>query len=257
MKSRGYKVIVGTAALALMLLASVMIPFGAMPVAAHSPSGAADAPEVTLGPIQMYDQNGELREISLDEVGEELGGTCICVATAYQVTKAAIAELWGDEIPAQGDLKVVYRHPGNGHRTTFELLLTPECAVYEKTGDPKHLTMDNWTYTCTRLSTGDEITLHVNEDVIAAGFFDMRYTVNGFKKGWHEVKPTEAQKAEFAALWSETRDNMMTLPAWEIFAEVTEPEEAAPVAAIAFSTVLLAAIGVGLVLSARGKRKVG
>jgi hypothetical protein len=115
--------------------------------------------------------------------------------------------------------------------------------------------MDNWVYTFTRLDTGEVFETQVREDVIAEDFFDLRYKVNGFKNGWHEEKPTEEEKASFLAAWTETRDNFLNMPAWELYSGVEEPEEPTPMAAIAFSGALIVLIGTGFVYSAQGKRR--
>jgi len=247
--------IMGAAVLAFALLASPMIvPIS--PAYAHAPQGSGAAPEVELSPIQIYNQEGNLLEISIDELAELEGNLCVCIATSFRVVQTAIDELYGeDEIPTQGEFAAIYRHPGKGHETAFTHIFTPEYATYEKIGNPQKMTMDNWVYTFTRLDTGEVFETQVREGVIAEGFFDLRYKVNGFKNGWHEGEPTEEEKAEWVAKWTETRDTFLTLPAWELYSGVEEPEEPAPVAAIAFSGVLIVLIGTGFVYSARGKRR--
>jgi len=235
-----------------MLAAALVLPVS--PVYAHAPQGAGEALEVVLEPIEIYDQGGNLLEISIDELAEMEGNLCVCISNSFRVIQTAIEQLYGeDEIPTQGEFTAVYRHPGAGHKMAFTHILTEECAMYEKT-HPQKMTMENWVYTFTRLDTGEVFETQVLEGVIAEGFFDLRYKVNGFKNGWHEDEPTEEEKSAFTAAWSETRDNFLTMPAWELYSGVEEPEEPAPVAAIAFSTGLIALIGVGFVYSAKGKR---
>lgn len=238
-----------------LLLAVVAILLLAAPAAAHAPEGAEEVAEVELVPIQIYDEEGNLLEISIDDAAEIHGELCICVAGSFRVIQAAIAVLYGeDEVPGQGDLTLVYHHPGIGQQQVFEYILTPECATYEKTGNPQQMTLDHWVYTFTRLDTGEVFETQVNEGVIAADFFDLRYKVSGFKKGWHENEPTEAEQAGFAAAYTETLNNLLTLQVWELYSGVAEPEEPAPVGAIIFSGALVVLITVGFVYSARGKK---
>jgi hypothetical protein len=237
-----------------MLAATLVLPVS--PVYAHAPEGAGEAPEVVLEPIQIYDQQGNLLEISIDDVAEKHGDLCVCVAGGYRVTQAAISVLYSeDELPTQGNLTLVYHHPGKGHKQGFELILTPECVTYEKIGNPQKMTMANWVYTFTRLDTGEVFETRINEGIIAEDFFELRYEVNGYEKGWHYDEPTEEEKTGFAAAYTQTFNNLMTLPAWELYSGVEEPEEPAPVAAIAFSGALIVLIGTGFVYSARGKRR--
>ena len=249
-----YKRILGGIGLLVVLLVFVIMPLAATPVQAHAPQGSSETPEVELEDILVYDKDGALLQISIDDLAEIEGNKCICVACSFRVIQTAIAELYDEEIPAQGDIKAVYRHPGKGHKVSFEYILTPECAIYEKTGDPKHMTMDHWVYTFTRMDTGEVFETQVKEGVIAEGFFGMRHKVKGFKNGWHQDKPTDEEKAEFAAKWSETRDNFLTMPAWELFEGVEEPEESFPAKAIVFTGGLIVLVIVGFIYSARGRR---
>ncbi|MDY7019100.1 MAG: hypothetical protein SU899_03385 [Chloroflexota bacterium] len=247
------KGVIGIAALAL-LLASLMVPFMSTPVQAHAPQGSSESPEVELEDILIHDKNGDLLQISIDDVAEIEGSKCICVSCSFRVIQTAIAELWGKEIFTQGDLEAVYRHPGKGHKVSFDYILTPECATYEKIGDPRHMTMDHWVYTFTRTDTGEVFETQVKEAVIPDAFFDARYKVKGFKNKWHQDKPSDEEKAEFAAKWSEARDNFLTLPSWELFEDIEEPAEPLPTGGIVFSGLLVVGVIVGFTYSSRGKR---
>jgi Zn/Cd-binding protein ZinT len=90
----------------MMLDDPVMGPvYEAMTIAANS----AEEPEK----IQIYDAQGELMSLSVEEAAKEAHGElCLCAAVAAKVTQVAITELFGDEIPTQGRLKVTYHHPG-------------------------------------------------------------------------------------------------------------------------------------------------
>jgi len=52
-------------------------------------------------------------------------------------------------------------------------------------------------------------------------------------------------------------NNLLTLPLWELYTGVEEPEEPAPVGAIIFSGALVILIAVGFIYSARGKKRQG
>lgn len=253
-----HKKLTGYLCIALLLAVVAITVLAAAPVSAHAPEGAGEAPEVEIEPVQIYDKEGNLLEISIDDVAAIHGDLCVCVAGGYRVTQAAIAVLYNeDEIPTQGNLTLLYHHPGTGHKQGFELILTPECVTYEKVGNPQHMTMDHWVYKFTRTDTGEVFETQINEGIIAEGFFELRYEVNGFEKGWHENPPTEEEKAGYAAAYTETFNNLMTLPVWELYTGVEEPEEAAPVGAIIFSGALVVLITFGFIYSARGKKRQG
>jgi hypothetical protein len=257
MKVSIYRKFAGDISVALMLVvAAISVFMMAVPVSAHAPQGAGEVAEVEIEPIQIYDREGTLLEISIDNVAEIHGELCMCVAGGFQVTQAAIATLYGeDEIPVQGELTLLYHHPGMGQKQVFGHVLTPECVTYEKTGNPQHMTMEHWVYTFTRLDTGEVFETQVNEGVITPDFFDLRYTVSGFEKGWHENQPAEEEKSQFAAAYTESLNNLLTLPLWELYSGIEEPEELAPVGAIVFSSALIVAVIVGFVYSARGRRR--
>ncbi len=229
-----------------------------IPVCAHAPKGAGEPPQAAIEPIQIYDKKGDLLNISIDDVAAIHGDKCICVVGAFRVTQAAINVLYGkDEAPKQGNLTVVYHHPGIGHKQVFEHILTPEYVVYEKTGNPQYMTMDHWVYKFTRTDTGDVFETQIKEGMISKDFFALRYEVDGFEKGWHEDKPTDQEESGFAVAYTETLANLLTLPVWELYTGVEQPEESeepAPVAAIIFCGALIILIVLGFIYSARVKR---
>jgi hypothetical protein len=256
MKLNTYSKVSGALRWALIVAIAAALLCLPLPVAAHAPEGAGEPVEVEIEPIEIYDSAGELLEISIDEMAEIHGDLCMCVAGGFRVTQAAISVLYADgEIPVQGDLTLVYHHPGKGHKLVFESVLTPECASYEKLGNPQHMTLDHWVYTFTRLDTGEVFETQINDGVIAADFFEFRYAVNGFSKGWHEDEPSQEQKTRFAAAYTESLDNLLSLSLWELYSGVEEPEEPAPVGAIVFSGALVVLIVIGFAYSARGRRR--
>lgn len=239
----------------LVLALATAIMTVAVPVYAHAPEGAGEMAEVELEPVRIYDRNGNLQEISIDDVAAVHGDLCMCVAGGFRASQAAIFVLYGEEeLPTQGDLVLVYHHPGTGHKQAFELILTPECVTYEKIGSPQNMTSEHWVYTFKRLDTGEVFETQVKEGIISQDFFDYRYAVTGFEKGWHENEPTEEEKAGFAAGYTESLNNLLALPAWEIYSGVPEQEEPAPVGAIIFSGILVVLVVIGFVYSGKGKR---
>jgi hypothetical protein len=183
-------------------------------------------PESAIKPVavpEQYIQMYDLLVLSAEEVAIEAHGhLCVCGATAFRVTQVAFLELWGEEIPAKGELEVTYLHPGRGHKDVFEYLLGPENVTYVKAGDPKHLTLeDHFVYTFTRTDTGVTWETTMKEGVIPEGFFDLRYEVKGFLKGWHQERPTEAKKAAFKQQFDEAVYNILSMEASQIFEGVT------------------------------------
>lgn len=174
---------------------------------------------VKLEYIQIYDTEGEMIRMSVDEVAKEAhGDLCLCAAVAARVTQVAISELFGDEIPTQGMLNVTHHHPGQGHKDCFGYLLTPECVAYVPSEDPKNFTLeDNFVYTFVRTDTGAVFETKVKEGVIPEDFFGLRYKVEGFSKGWHDVQPTEEEEEAFMQKKSEARRNILTMEAHQIF----------------------------------------
>jgi len=139
----------------------------------------------------MYDKHGKLLRLAAQQVANEAHGhICVCGATAFRVTQIAISRLWGQEVPTKGQLKVIYHHPGKGHKDVFKYLLGPENVTYKKVGDPRHLTLaQHYTYLFVRKDTGATWKTQMKEGVIPKGFFDLRYKVKGFLIGWHKKKP--------------------------------------------------------------------
>ena len=236
----------GIAALTLALVLSLMMPMAAIHVEAHAPPGAEEPAEFELQPIWIYDLDGELLEISIEDVADVHGDLCVCLACAFRVAQAAIAELWGPEegYPAQGEILVTYHSPTKGHKDALEFILTEGACTFElaEGTSVQHLTLDNFAYTFTRTDTGDTFETQIRGGIFPEGYFDLRYEVKGYDKGWHEDEPTDAERAEFASQWTEARDNFLTMEAWELFEGVEEPEEPFPVVGAIFFSILAVAI---------------
>jgi len=169
--------------------------------------------------IQIYDAQGELISLSVEEAAKEAhGDDCLCAAVAARVTQVAIRELFGEEIPTQGMLKVVYHHPGHGMRDCFEHILTAESVDYIPSGDPKNLNLeDHFRYTFLRADIGAVFDTGVTKGIIPEDFFDLRYKVKGFSKGWHEDQPSEDEKVAFIQAKAEATNNILTMEASQIF----------------------------------------
>ena len=169
--------------------------------------------------IQIYDTQGRLISLSLEEAAKEAhGDDCLCAVVAARVTQVAIRELFGEEIPTQGMLKVVYHHPGHGMRDCFEHILTAESVDYIPSGDPKNLNLeDHFRYTFLRADIGAVFDTGVTKGIIPEDFFDLRYKVKGFSKGWHEDQPSEDEKVAFIQAKAEATNNILTMEASQIF----------------------------------------
>ena len=175
--------------------------------------------------IRMYDKHGKLLRLAAQQVANEAHGhICVCGATAFRVTQIAISRLWGQEVPTKGQLKVIYHHPGKGHKDVFKYLLGPENVTYKKVGDPRHLTLaQHYTYLFVRKDTGATWKTQMKEGVIPKGFFDLRYKVKGFLIGWHKKKPTKAEKVAFKIKFNKSINNILGMEPSDIFESVSQP----------------------------------
>ena len=175
--------------------------------------------------IRMYDKQGKLLKLAAQQVANKAHGhLCVCGATAFRVTQIAISQLWGKELPTKGDLAVIYHHPGRGHKDVFEYLLGPENVTYKKAGNPRHLTLaQHYSYAFTRKDTGATWKTQMKEGVIPKRFFDLRYKVKGFLKGWHKTKPTKAEKVAFKIKFNKAINNILSMMPSELFEGVSQP----------------------------------
>ena len=175
--------------------------------------------------IRMYDKQGKLLRLAAQQVANEAHGhICVCSAIGFRVTQIAISQLWGQELPTKGQLEVTYHHPGRGHKDVFKYLLGPENVTYKKAGDPRHLTLaQHYTYVFVRKDTGATWKTQMKEGVIPKGFFDLRYKVKGFLKGWHKKKPTKAKKVAFKIRFNKSINNILGMEPSDIFEAVSKP----------------------------------
>ena len=206
--------------------------------------------------IQIYDGT-ELLNISIEDVGEHHGHICPCVAIAFRVAELAFSEeIWGG-IPHRGDVKIICGHPSDGHEETFESILNSPDDLMMKKGDV-NLTKDNYVYTFMKKSTGDSITVEVNETIFPEGFFDLRKKCKAKTATPEEMKTFKLAKEEL-------KESFMFLPIDAVFSpeahaveeiaqEIEEPEEVNVVGGAIFFSMLV--IGLILLLALiYGRRK--
>jgi sirohydrochlorin ferrochelatase len=125
--------------------------------------------------LQIYDEQGDLLNISLDDVGAAHGHICPCVAAAFRASQIAFLA-WGG-IPERGNLEIVSAHPSDGHTETFEYILnsSDDVTVELPEGtDIVNLTAENYNYRFIEKSSGDVVVVSVKEHLFPDGFFDMR-----------------------------------------------------------------------------------
>ena len=268
----------GIAALALLLLASLVMPLAAIPAQAHVPSGAGEVGETELTPIWIYAGAEELENLQkfviedndvrgykfgMEPIVVELeletdvkkhtcpdGELCVCEACVFRVMKLAISRLWPEDVPNQADFKITWTHPTPGHEKTFKYI-TGGAAEYHNIEVPgtskKKLTLANYEYTFTNTATGETFETRVREGVFD-GFFELRTKV---KMG----QATEAEKAEFESQFIEVREKFLTLEAGELFVVEEEEEEPTPVWPIVFTLGLtVVVIGTTVYSIVRGRR---
>ena len=260
---------------ALVLMALSTASFS-IPVDAHMP-GAKAPPAFELSPIVIADDGTEV-EITIEHVAEYHASRvkkepqiCVCLACAFRATQLGISEVWGEEIPARDDIKIISRLPTPGSRDCFRYVTGTGPGIETKTkGEYKIIlpdgteitnmtnknlkklskdnTLDNFRFDICRRSTGECFEVVLKEGVFPEDFFELR------KKVRFDLKnATEEERTLFKSEWEDTRDKFLTLPDWELFEGVEEPEEPFPVGGAIFFSILVIGLGLLLVLSLRGK----
>jgi formylmethanofuran dehydrogenase subunit E len=168
------------------------------------------AKESTDLALQIYD-DGNLLDISLDDVAEAHGHVCPCVAAAFRASQIAFST-W-DGVPARGDLEIVSAHPSDGHTETFEYILNSSEDVTVKLPegtDIMNLTEENYRYTFIEKSTGDMVVVSVKDGFFPDGFFEMR-------KRCKAKVATPDEKSAFKLMKGELKEKILYLPAEEVF----------------------------------------
>ena len=193
--------------------------------------------------LQIYDED-ELLNISIEEVGEHHGGICPCVAVAFRVAKLAFSEeMWGG-IPHRGDVEIVCGHPSDGHEETFEHILNSVEDLTMEKGDAD-LAEEHYVYTFVRKSTGDSITITVNEVNFSEGFFDLRKKCKAKTATPEEMKTFKLGKEEL-------KESFMFLPISELFSLEPHAGETAmeePEVNIVGGAIFFSILVIGLILS--------
>ena len=261
-------------AVAIVALVLLALSTAVISVDAHMP-GAKPLPEFELVPISIYDGD-RLVDISIDNIGEYHGGICICGGCAFRATQLGMSKIWGEEIPARDDIKIVSRLPTPGSRDCFQYVTGTGQGIETKTkGEYKIIlpdgteitnmsnknlkkaskgnTLDNFRFDICRKSTGECFEVAVKERVFPDDYFELRKKV----KYSIQENATSEEKALFKSEWEEVRDKFLTNPDWELFEGVEEPEEEEPdvVGGAIFFSILVIGLGLLLVLSLRGKAR--
>jgi len=235
-------------------------------------SGAEPLPEFELEPIFVYDGDTHL-VISIDNIGEYHGGICVCGGCAFRAAQLGLSEIWGDEIPARDDLRIISKLPTPGSRDCFQYVTGTGPEIETKTkGEYKIIlpdgtevtnmteknlkkvskdnTLDNFRFDICRKSTGECFEVVVKEGVFPDDYFELRKKV---KYGIPEDATTE-EKALFKSEWAAVREKFLTNPDWELFEGIEEPEEPFPVGSAIFFLISLIGPVVLLIMVYSGKK---
>ncbi|NIA12266.1 MAG: hypothetical protein GWP10_21745 [Nitrospiraceae bacterium] len=177
-------------------------------------SVAEESTDLTL---RIYDESGDILDISLDDVGAAHGHICPCVAAAFKASQIAFSA-W-DGVPARGDLEIVSAHPSDGHIETFEYIInsSDDVTVELPEGtDTVNLTAENYNYRFIERSTGDTVVVSVKPDIFHDGFFELRTRC---KTG----VATPDEMSAFKLAKNELKEKILYLPAERVFeVEYTE-----------------------------------
>jgi sirohydrochlorin ferrochelatase len=168
------------------------------------------AEEFTDLTLRISDE-GELLDISLDDLGAAHGHICPCVAAAFKASQTAFMT-W-DGVPARGNLEIVSAHPSDGHNETFEYILNSSEDVTVKLPDGTdtlNLTEENYCYSFIEKSTGDMVVVSVKDDLFPDGFFEIRMRCK-------TNVSTPDEKSAFKLAKNEIKEKILYLPAEEVF----------------------------------------
>ncbi len=170
-----------------------------------------------LSPILIYDED-DLLEISIEDVEKYHGDICLCLTLAFRSIQLAISQLWQDEIPKRGDLKIISACPTPGTKDCFESI-TRIITRMEGNNfklelpagtDIENMISDNFTFIFIRKSTGDSIRIRTREELFPDGFFELRKVVKYGKTS------TEEEEDIFYSIKRELKHKFMNLPAKDI-----------------------------------------
>ena len=232
-------------AVAIVIMSLLALSTAVISVDAHMP-GARAPPEFELASIVITDDGTEI-EITIDDIGEYHGAICVCGACAFRASQLGISEIWGDGIPARGDIRIISRLPTPGSMHCFQYVTGTGSGIETKTkGEYKIIlpdgteitnmskknlkklskgnTLDNFRFDVCRNSTGECFEVVVKEGVYPENFFELRKKVQfGIPEN-----ATSEEKALFKSEWEDMRDKFLTSLDWELFEGVEEPEKEEP-----------------------------
>ncbi|MDI6810162.1 MAG: hypothetical protein QMD80_00520 [archaeon] len=206
-----------TKAVAIVLMSLLALSTAVISVNAHMP-GAKAPPAFELSPIVVLDDGTEV-EITIEDVAEY---------HASQVTGTGP----GMEVETKGEYKIILL---NGTEVTN--MSNKNLKIISKDN-----TLDNFRFDVCRNSTGECFEVVLKEGVFPEDFFELRKKVK-----FDPENATSEERALFKSEWEDTRDKFLTLPDWELFEGVEEPEEEEEPAVVG-GAIFFSILVIGLIL---------
>ena len=180
---------------------------------------SAESLESKLAPISIYSSEGELLKISIEDVGEEHGDICPCVAVTFRAIQSAVLRLWKGEVPQRSDFRIISKCPSHGSQDVFEFIVRAKTDLVGK-GDfkielpegtsIKNVRACNFAFIFIRKSSGDTLEVYAKESVFPQGFFQIRTKVS-------YGQPTLQEKEAFEGLKEEVKQTILSLAPDELF----------------------------------------
>ena len=158
--------------------------------------------------IQIQD-NEEILNISIEDVGEYHGHICPCTAVAFRAAQLALSKM--DLV--RGDIKILSAHPSDGHEMTFEYILgsNEDLTIELPEGtDAANLGKNNYVYTFIKKSTGESMEIRVKEEIFSWGFFELRKKIKAKTATEKEIKAFKSAKKEL-------KEKLLYLPVDDLF----------------------------------------
>jgi hypothetical protein len=118
------------------------------------------------------------------------GGLCAGVAAGYQAIRYATGLLFPDEIPQGSDFEMTATGPMRGLWDMLELYAGREL---ERPEGGDELSLQSFTFTARRVSTGERVSFHLREGLIPPEFFALKN--RGLSCDHPDVKRLKAQAA--------------------------------------------------------------
>jgi len=169
----------------------------------------ARAHDTIIGPLNVI-KNGDLESIGYSDVAVEEGGTiCICGSFAFQVMKAAIAELWPGENPDQ-DAIMVEGPYSDGVEWALKNIVGEDNFSLEQ----REQSADFYDFKVTDRESGKTVKVTVNREVYPENFFELKRKVKAGTATAEEKQTFQAKRAELAQTvrW-DSSDSLFTLEA--------------------------------------------